>query len=92
MMKTTHKARPHISEASKDQGKALPATSDLDHYDALTTVRDRCLGLRCAIVGATIAEEEDRNGILQLAVDLIESFDELCSTFANERSIKARVR
>ncbi len=80
------------SIATGRSNKALVATGDLDHYDALITVRDRCWGLRYAIVGATVAEDENRNGVLQLAADLIESFNELCSTFANERDIRARVR
>jgi hypothetical protein len=67
-------------------------TRDVDHYDALTVIRDRCFGLRCAIRGAGISEAEDRNGLLQLAADLIESFNELCSAFAEERGLQVRKR
>ncbi len=81
---------PAVSEISKTQNAVSFGTSDLDHYDALTVIRDRCLGLRCAIAGAHIAETGDQHGLMQLATDLIEGFDVLCSSFAEERGIKAR--
>jgi hypothetical protein len=65
-------------------------TRDVDHYDALTVIRDRCWGLRCAIAGSSIADDKDRSGLQQLTIDLIESFNELCSAFAQERGLQVR--
>jgi hypothetical protein len=83
-MKTTHKPA--------EPGESSAKARDLDHYDVLTVIRDRCLGLRCAISGAGVAEAEDLSGLQQLVADLIESFNELCSAFAEERGLQARKR
>ncbi len=91
-MKATIKKNQGISDARNGRGEASVKTRDLDHYDALTVVRDRCLGLRCAINGAGISEAGDRGGMQRLAEDLIESFDELCSAFAEERGLQVRTR
>ncbi len=48
------------------------------------------MGLRCAISGASIAHDEDRSGLQQLTIDLIESFNELCLAFATERGLRVR--
>ncbi len=91
-MKVTDRGRRRVPTTSADPGESSAKARDLDHYDALTVIRDRCLGLRCAINGAGIAETEDVSGLQQLAVDLIESFNELCSVFAEERGLQARKR
>jgi hypothetical protein len=89
-MKAIDKSR--VRTLSRSIKQPSVEAQDLDHYDALIVVRDRCLGLRCAINGAGIAEDEDRNGMQQLVSDLIESFNELCSAFAEERGLQVRKR
>ncbi|MDR3487514.1 MAG: hypothetical protein P4M05_21750 [Bradyrhizobium sp.] len=63
------------------------APTDLDHYDALTTFRDRFCGIHCAIKGIDIASTADRDGLLQLAADLATNLTQLCAAFAAERGI-----
>ena len=85
-MKNTHRTE---RELPIGQQAMLPVIEkDLEHFDALFLIRDRFFGLRCAIHGADIARIEDRSGLQQLAADLIETFNELCSTFAEERGLK----
>ena len=45
-----------------------PRECDVNHYDALTVIRDRFFGLRCAINGAGIASRADRSGLQQLVL------------------------
>jgi hypothetical protein len=90
MTKSNRKEGRRISAASGEPSQAPVEVRDLEHYDALTVFRDRCLGLRCAIGGAHIAEMEDQDGLMRLATDLIEGLNALCSAFAEERGIKAR--
>jgi hypothetical protein len=64
------------------------AESDLDHYDALTLIRDRLLGLRCAIKGARVADSADRLGLLQISEDTLRDLSKLCDAFASERGVR----
>jgi hypothetical protein len=90
MAKDKLKRRASLQPADRNG----PSTEirDLDHYDALTVIRNRCLGLRCAIDGAGVAEAEDLSGLQQLAADLIESINVVCSAFAEDRGLQARKR
>lgn len=60
---------------------------DLDHYDCLVQTRDRLFALACAIKGAEIARQTDRDGLLQATNDLLREFANLCAAFATEREI-----
>jgi hypothetical protein len=48
----------------------------VERADAFSALWDRFHGLRCAIQGATIANDDDRRGLLQLADDLAENLAE----------------
>ncbi len=65
-MKATDRGRRRVPTTSADPGESSAKARDLDHYDALTVVRDRCLGLRCAISGAGISEVEDTSALLPI--------------------------
>jgi hypothetical protein len=42
----------------------------LDHQDVLASLKARVSGLRCAINGASIANDFDRQGLQQLVEDI----------------------
>lgn len=42
----------------------------LDHEDALAALRDRIFALRCAVKGASLANEDDRRGLIQISEDI----------------------
>jgi hypothetical protein len=64
--------------------------ADLDHYDALTRLRDRFFGLRCAIKGAEYSNRSERDGLRQLADDLMKELTSLCADFVDDRHIARR--
>ncbi len=71
-------------------GASVVQPTDLDHYDALTTFRDRLNGLHSAIRGADIASSADRDGLLQLTADLTTNLTDLCAAFAAECGIAVK--
>jgi hypothetical protein len=50
------------------------------------------LGTPLRDCGSSLAEHKDRSGLQQLTIDLIESFNELCAAFAEERGLQVRKR
>lgn len=66
-------------------------SAELDQLDAFVVIRDRFFGLRCAIGGASIANADDRQGLLQLADDLASELDGFCNSLRERRrTISAR--
>jgi len=86
----TSKAKPLGDKRTASKEAAAVFPKDLDHYDAMTVLRDRLLGLSCAINGASIAEAHDRNGLQQLMADVVGSFEVLREVFGRERGLQTQ--
>jgi hypothetical protein len=78
----------HFSRIGGEMARSRLA-NDVDHYDALTQLRGQLFGLRCAINGADIASDADRDGLRQLVSEVIQSLIAIRAAFASERAIQA---
>lgn len=73
--KTRRAAAPQTSSPSRrrptteQEGIELRAAI-LDHEDALAVLRDRIFALRCSIKGASLANDDDRRGLIQISEDI----------------------
>jgi hypothetical protein len=62
-------SRARRRPATAQEGLEL-RTAILDHEDALAVLRDRIFALRCAVKGASLANEDDRRGLIQISEDI----------------------
>ena len=59
--------------------------SDLELIDRLATMRDRTFALECAITGADTLKVWERQGLTQLASDVTNGMQSLCTDWNFER-------